>query len=148
MADPLSAIAGVIGILSSLVTLATPILNIVHNIKRAPGEIQNLSRDISAFFSVVHTLDVALRERDIRDSVENDDTMARQLKTLEESLRSCRDIILDVMSKHEGYKGKKDSIGPRKLKWAFFGKDEVQNLQLPLERMKLTLNNAMGAMTM
>ena len=38
----------------------------VDNVKKASHEIRCLSKDIHAFFSLVHSLDIALREQDVR----------------------------------------------------------------------------------
>ena len=66
MADPFSAIGCVLGMLSSLITISQPVIKILDDVKYASGDIQCLSRDIRAFFSVGRFLDIALREQDVQ----------------------------------------------------------------------------------
>lgn len=148
MADPFSAIGCVLGILTSLITISQPVIKIVDNIRKAPREIQCISRDIRAFFSIVRSLGITLREQDIRDIVESDRAISDQICNLEEPLRNCRDVLTDLMVKHEGFEQKGALRGFRKLRWAIFTKDEVRSIQSSLEPMKSTLNSALNAVTM
>ena len=148
MADPFSAIGCVLGVLSSLIAISQPVIKIVDNVRKASHDVRCLSRDIRAFFSVVRSLDISLREQDVRDIVESDEGILFQIRNLEESLRNCRDVLTDLMIKHEELEQKGDSMGFRKLRWAIFTKGEIRSLQLPLETMKSTLNSALNAVTM
>ena len=148
IADPFSAVDCVLGILSSLGAISQAVKNIVDNVKRASRESRCLSRDIHAFSSLVHTLDIALRKQDVRDIVERDGAILSQIRDLKESLRNCRDVLTKLMVKHEKLIQKGDSMCFRKLGWAIFTKDKVRGLRLPLETMKSTLNAALNAVTM
>ena len=148
MADPFSTVGCVLGILSSLSAISQDVKKIVDNIKRASHEIRCLSRDIHAFFSLVHSLDITLREQDVRDIVEKDGAILSQIRGLQESLGNCRDVLTKLLVKHEKIQLKGDAPCFRKLRWAIFTKDEVRNLQLSLETMKSTLNAALNTVTM
>ena len=148
MADPFSTVGCVLGILSSLAAISQAVKDIVDNFKGASHEIRCLSRDIHAFFSLVHSLGIALREQDVRDVVESDGAILSQIHDLKESLRNCRDVLTKLMVKHEKFQQKGDSTCFRKLRWAIFTKDEVRTLQLSLETMKSTLNAALNTVTM
>ena len=148
MADPFSTMGCVLGILSSLSAISQAVKCMVDNVKNASHEIRCLSQDIHAFFSLVHSLDIALREQDVRDIVERDGASLSQIRDLKESLRNCHDVLTKLMVKHEEFEQKGDSMCFRKLRWAMFTKDEFRSLQLPLETMKSTLNAALNAVTM
>ncbi|KAK0515444.1 hypothetical protein JMJ35_001478 [Cladonia borealis] len=148
MADPFSSIGSFLGILSSLLTISQAVIEIVDDVRNASHEIRCLSRDIHAFFSLIRSLDISLREQDVRDIVASDEAILYQIHSLEESLRNCRDVLTKLMVKHEEFKKKGDCMGFRKLRWAIFTKGEVRSLQLPLEIMKSTLNGALNAVTM
>ena len=148
MADPFSSIGCVLGILSSLGAISQAVIKIVDDVRKASHELRCLSRDIHAFFSLARSLDIALREQDVRNIVESDEAILYQIQSLEESLRNCRDVLTKLMVKHEEFEKKGDSMGFRKLRWAIFTRGEVRSLQLPLEIMKSTLNGALNAVTM
>ena len=93
MADPFSTVGCVLSILSSLSAISQDVKNIVDNVKRASHEIRCLSRDIHAFFSPVHSLDITLREQDVKDIVERDGAILSQIRGLKESLGNCRDVL-------------------------------------------------------
>ena len=148
MADLFSTVGCVLGILSSLGAISQAVKNIIDNTTRASHEIQCLSRDMHAFFSLVHSLDISLREQDVEDIVERDRAILSQIHDLKDSLRKCRDVLTKLMVKHEKFQRKGDSKCLRKLRWAIFTKDDVHSLQLPLETMKSTLNAALKTVTM
>ena len=148
MADPFTSIGCFLGILSSLLEISQAVFEIVDDVRNATHEIRCLSRDLHAFFSLIRSLDIALREQDVRDIVESDEAILYQVHSLRESLRNCRDILTKLMVKHEKFEKNGDSMGFKKLRWAVFIKGEVRRLQLPLETMKSTLNSALNAVTM
>ena len=82
MADPFSTVGCVLGILSSLSAISQDVKNIVDNVKRASHAIRCISRGIHAFFSLVHSLDITLREQDVRDIVERDESILSQIRVL------------------------------------------------------------------
>ena len=53
------------------------------------------------FFSLIHSLDITLREQDVRDIVERDGAILSQIRGLKESLGNCRDVLTELMVKHE-----------------------------------------------
>lgn len=148
MADPFSPIGCFLGILSSLQAISQAVIQIVDDVRNASLDIRCLSRDIHAFFSLIRSLDIALREQDVRSIVESNEAILYQIHGLEESLRNCRDVLTKLMVKHEEFRKKNDCMGFRKLRWAIFTKGEVRSLQSPLETMKSTLNSALNAVNM
>ena len=148
IADPFTSIGCVLGILSSLLDISQAVLEIVDDVRIATHEIRCLSRDIHAFFSLIPSLDIALREQDFRDIVESDEAILYQIHSLKESLQNCRDILTKLMVKHEKFEKIGNSMGFKKLRLAIFIKGEVRSLQLPLETMKSTLNSALNAVNM
>ena len=104
MTDPFSSIACFLGTLSSLQAISQAVLEIVDDIRNASHEVRCLSRDIHAFFTLIRSLDIALREQDVKDIVENDEAILYQIHSLAESLRNCRDVLTKLMVKHEEFK--------------------------------------------
>lgn len=72
MASSFGAFGCVLGVLSTLITFSQLVIKIVDDVGKVFCEIQHFSRDVRAFFSVVRSLDIALREQDIRDIVESE----------------------------------------------------------------------------
>ena len=116
MADPFSTVGCVLGILSSLGAISKAVKSKVDNVKGTSHEIRCLSRDIHAFFPLVRSLDIALRDRDVRDVVERDGAILFQICDLKESLRNCRDVLTQLMVKHEKFQQKGNSTRFRKLR--------------------------------
>ena len=148
MADPFTSIGCVLGIVSSLGAISQAVIKLVGDVRKTSHELRCLSRDIHAFFSLARSLDIALREQDVRDIVESDGAILYQIQSLKESLRNCRDLLTKLMGKYEEFNKKGDIMGFKKLRWAIFTKGEVHSLQLPLETMKSTLNSVLNAVTM
>jgi len=150
MTDPFSAITGVLGILSSVITLSNTVTRFVDDFKEASNEIRCLSRDIHQFFSVVRSLDIALREQIVKDIVESDEAILDMISNLAGPLHNCRTILTELMVRGiqlnppEG----KGCTGFGSLKWSLVTKGEVRSIQLRLEATKSTLISAQIAVSM
>jgi hypothetical protein len=96
MPDPFSAIAGVLGILPSVIGLSKAVTEIVDDGREASNEIRCLSKDIHAFFSIVRSLDIALREQDVKDIVESDAAILDMISNLADPLQNCHAVLTDL----------------------------------------------------
>jgi Fungal N-terminal domain of STAND proteins len=149
MADPFSVITGVLGILSSVIATSKAVIEIVSDVGEASKEIRCLSKDCHAFFSIVRSLDIALREQDVQDIVESDAAILDMISNLADPLRNCRAVLTDLMVKMRKHtkssEGKGSGINFGSLKWAVLAKGEIKDIQLHLETTKSTLNSALDA---
>jgi hypothetical protein len=149
MADPFSVIAGVLGILSSVIATSKAVTEIVNDVGEASNEIRCLSNDCHAFFSIVRSLDIVLREQDVQDIVRSDAAILDMISNLVDPLRNCRAVLTDLMVKMRKQaklpEAKGSCMGFESLKWALFTKGEVRSIQSRLETTKSTLNSALDA---
>ena len=145
--DPLSTIAGVAGISAAAMQSVKSLFDLVDSVKGATEEMRAVSRDVHAFYSIVFSLNVTLKEEDIKGVVSGDKAMVEMIGNLKKPLDNCRAVLGELMVKVQ----KRISVdkGPRmnmaKVKWGLFTKKEVRDLQLRLEATKSTLHSALNA---
>ncbi len=131
MTDPFSAVTGVRGILSSVITLSNTVTRIVDDFKEASTEIRCLSRDIHHFFSTVRSLDIALREQIVKENVESDEAILDMVNNLAGPLDECRTILTELMVRGTRL-NELDGKGCTRfgsLKWSLVTKGEVRSIQ-------------------
>ncbi|KAL9105835.1 MAG: hypothetical protein Q9227_009043 [Pyrenula ochraceoflavens] len=155
MADPLSIAASVAGIISGAVALtrltietSKAVIDLVSSIREAPQEIQTVGKDVHAFYSVVSSLEIALKDGDIRNTIENDKAMIDLVGNLTAPLSNCRGLLGELMVKlqkllRSNSDGKVLSVSS--FKWAFMNRGEIRTLQIRLEAMKSTFGSALDA---
>lgn len=149
MTDSFSVVTGVLGILSSVIATSKSVTETLNDISEASNEIRCLLEDCHAFYSVVRSLDIALREQNVQDTVGSDPAILDMISNLADPLRNCRAVLTDLMVKMRKQPrlpdGKGSSMSLGNLKWALSTKGEARNIQLRLETTKSTLNNALDA---
>ena len=152
MADPLSIIASVVGTATAVVQSAKALFELVDDIKGGPQEIKSISQDARAFYAVVFSLNVALKEEKIKDVVGGDEDMVEMIRNLQSPLANCQMVLGELMVKMQkrmkpSPDGKGFQISVNNVKWALYTKSEVRDLQSRLEAAKSTLDGALGAVT-
>ena len=151
MAETISTIGCVLGILASIVTLSQTATEFVDDARSASSEIRCLSHDVHAFFAVVCPVNIALREEGVKDVVDGDAAMRDMFNNLADQLRHCQLVLTSLQIKMRERLPRADrrtSIALTSLKWALYLKTDIANVQLLLERTKSTLNNSLNAVTM
>ena len=152
--DPVTGVAGIvsgtIGFTRLALEASKVLLDLVNDIRKAPTEIRSVSKDIHAFYSIVFSLDIALRERDVQAVLQNDEAMVEMLGNLTVPLDSCRTVLGELMLKIQkllkhGSKGK--GLFVSSLRWSLFNKNEIKQLQVRLETLKSTFSSALDAIT-
>ncbi|KAL8899208.1 MAG: hypothetical protein Q9207_006311 [Kuettlingeria erythrocarpa] len=152
MADPISIIAGVIGIATVVVQSSKALSKLIDNIKGAPNEIKALARDVHAFRSILSSLKIALEERDVKDAVRADTTLIEMIGNLTHPLKNCDEALQSLVSGiqrgYEGCKGSTFRKSARSLRRGMFARTEIEDVQSRLEATKSTLNAALESITM
>lgn len=150
--DPLSVISGVTSVASAACSASQALFKLLDDIKGGPEQIQAISRDAHAFYSIAFSLQVTLQEKEIRSIVSDDAACVQMIDNLSRPLSNCQAVIGQLMVKIESrVKPTSDRRGfrmsKRGLKWGFYAKAEVKDLMTRLEATKSTLDNALGALT-
>jgi len=153
MADPLSITAGVVGIATATINTAKALCAIINDIKDGPGEIESVSRDAHAFYSIIFGLLATLKEDKVRHVVERDDAMVEMIKSLERPLSLCQALLGELMVQiQKQLKRSTDAQRSRIIfvvvSWTFFTKGKIRALQFRLEASKSTLCSASNAFSL
>lgn len=121
--DPLSAAAGVVGLLSLTIQVGMLIGAYANSVKGASKDAQNLEREIQAFSSVLKQLCEFLQSKDA-DHVAFEPTSVLLIAT-----NSCDEELSDLQRKLEKYStGNKASRVLQRLSWPFTEKENRETI--------------------
>jgi hypothetical protein len=153
MADPLSITAGVVGIATATINTAKALCAIIDDIKDGPGDIESVSRDAHAFYSIIFSLLATLKEDKVRHVVERDVAMVEMIRNLYRPLPHCQALLGELMVQiQKQLKWSTDAQGSRRIfvivNWTFFTKGKIRALQVRLEASKSTLCSASNAFSL
>ena len=145
-------IAGVVSIASGACSASQALFKLVDDIKGGPEQVQAISRDAHAFYSVIFSLNLALQDRDIRLMISDDPSLVQMIENLSRPLSNCQAVLGQLMVKIEARvkptpDGRAFRINRLDFKWGFFAKNEVKELMARLEATKSTLDNALSSVT-
>ncbi len=127
MADPFGITAGVIGVLSSLITLSMRINDFRKDVQDAESEIRQLTHEVDDLTLILKQLEDAKARGKLPGNLTND------LVTLLQRLNTA---VIETELHLKGAAGKK----LRGAYWAFTGKSQCNQLCRRLESYKSTLN--------
>ncbi|ERF68059.1 hypothetical protein EPUS_09411 [Endocarpon pusillum Z07020] len=152
MADPFSIIAGVLGITAAVIQSSKIFLELVNDIRRCPEEVKSVSKDVHAFYAIISSLNVTLREVDVKDAIAYDDALLTTIGNLAHPLEHCRVILGELKVKIQQQllpfpNDRRFRINSKILRWSLFTKSEIRTLQRRLEATKTTLCIALDAIT-
>ncbi|KAL8687867.1 MAG: hypothetical protein Q9218_006079 [Villophora microphyllina] len=146
--DPLSIIAGVLGITSVVAHASKNLCELVDGIRSAPAEIKNISRDTHAFYSILFSLESSLKDSKISAVIAEDDTLTALVGNLRLPLSNCSSVIGQLMIKIQSFTrpldGERWRMSSNDLKW-YFGKKEILELAARVEASKATLDTGLTA---
>ena len=152
MADPLSIIAGVVGIVTAAVQSSNTLFDLIKDIRGAPAEVKAISRDVYAFASIVLTVSATVEQDILRGCLSDDGSIVLIIGNLRLPLPNCQAVLEELIAKLQ--KGSRLSLinnGSRRafinFKWIMFTKNEVKELQGRLEDTKSRLNVALSAIS-
>ncbi|KAL9124896.1 MAG: hypothetical protein Q9217_005824 [Psora testacea] len=97
--DPLSVIAGIAGIATAFLSTSKCLFELLDEVKNSPEEIKSLSRDAHAFYSVIFSLQLALKEQSYWDSISRDPTLTEMVRNLKQPLENCQAVLCQLMVK-------------------------------------------------
>ncbi|KAL8746481.1 MAG: hypothetical protein Q9184_007742 [Pyrenodesmia sp. 2 TL-2023] len=146
--DPLSIIAGVLGISAAAAQASKSLYEMIEGIRSAPDEIKNISRDNRAFYSILYSLEIALKDPKITKVIADDDALTAYIDNLREPLANCSSVLGQLMIKIQGFirplDGERYRMSSNDLKW-YFGRKEVLELTARVEACKSTLDTGLTA---
>ncbi|KAL9601010.1 MAG: hypothetical protein Q9219_002832 [cf. Caloplaca sp. 3 TL-2023] len=150
--DPLSVIASVLGIVSVTVESSKALFELIDTVRSAPNEIQNISRDTQAFYSVIFSLEASLKEPRVATAIAEDLGLTALVENLREPLGNCTNALGQLMVKIQAFirplDGERKRFSGNDLKW-YWGRREIVDLAARVEATKATLNmgfTAIGAL--
>ena len=143
-------IASIAGIATAAIVTSKKLYELVDDVKEGPEEIGHIARDAHAFYSIVFSLQLALKEEDIRSIVRDDAAILQMIQNLQRPLTNCETVLGKIRAKIERHL-KPHPRGFRMssidLKWGLITKSEIKDLLRKLEATKSTLDNALAAVT-
>ncbi len=153
MADPLSIIASVCSIAGAAIFSYQALSDMVEGIRNAPEEITSLSRDSHSFYNTVRSLQSTLQRQDITDKIMDDPDLMAAVANMGEPLGHCSTLLGQLLVKVQAHMKPNDTGGGFKISsvdfaWYFTTKNEVKELADRPERGKVTLDAALGAVTL
>lgn len=153
MADPVSLILGVLAFTTQAVQTSKALLGIVADIRDAPGGIKAIYNEVYAFYNVVFTLGIVLKDQDVQNTIGGNKTLIETVENLTEPMKNCRGILEQLSVKLERLRNPHlESHGVQSsfvgIKWSLFSKNEISKLQQTLEAEKLTISVALNVITM
>ncbi|KAL8711912.1 MAG: hypothetical protein Q9225_007041 [Loekoesia sp. 1 TL-2023] len=146
--DPLSAIAGVLGIVSVAAQSAKTLYELIDTVRSAPNEIKNISRDTHAFYNILFSLESSLKDVKVTAAIAEDEGLTALVGNLREPLGNCTSVLGQLMVKIQGFvrplDGERKRFSNNDLKW-WIGKKEILELTGRVEATKATLNTGLTA---
>ncbi|KAL8784353.1 MAG: hypothetical protein Q9213_004005 [Squamulea squamosa] len=146
--DPLSVVAGVVGITSVAVQSSKALCELIDGVRSAPDEIKNISRDTHAFYSILFSLESSLRDPRVTAVIAEDEPLTALLENLREPLGNCTSLLGQLLVKIQRFvrplDGERWRMSSNDLKW-YFGKKELLDLMARVEVTKSTLNTGLTA---
>lgn len=141
MADPLSMVASVAGVVALAASTARTLISLIQEMKDAPEEILHIRRDVqnlSAVLGSVHELSAR------HDLMSEDFTLVESLKEYlnlcQDSMQSIRAIIAPLVGKGNGRRSPIRMVG-----WVM-KKGEIRALRERLQEGKASLNITISAL--
>ena len=147
MTDPLSIIAGVVGIGGAALQASTAVLDLVRTIKGAPREIQIILSDLNDFSGVVSNLNATLQDSSIQNVVYTDTGLYGVVGSVRPPLATCCTVMTQLKSKIERNLKPGKEKGKQRISSAtwYWRKTEVVECVTQLQSNKLNLNIALSS---
>ncbi|KAL8844430.1 MAG: hypothetical protein Q9176_001340 [Flavoplaca citrina] len=146
--DPISIIAGVLGISAVTAQSSKRLYEMIDGIRSAPDEIKNISRDTRAFYSILYSLEISLKDPKITAVVAEDDGLTTLIANLRLPLGNCSSVLGQLMVKIQSFvrplDGERYRMSSNQFQW-YLGRKEVQELTAHVEACKGTLDTGLTA---
>ncbi|KAL9035717.1 MAG: hypothetical protein Q9214_006455, partial [Letrouitia sp. 1 TL-2023] len=153
MADPVSLILGVVTFTTQTVQTTKALLGLVADIRDAPGNIKAIYKEVHAFYDVIFSLNIVLKDQDVQNTISSNKTLIEVVESLTEPINTCRAILGQLSVKLERLRNSHvESYDVRSrfvnVKRGLFSKNEISKLQQILEAEKLSISVALNVITM
>ena len=153
MAEPISALLGVLAFTNQAVQSSKALLELVVDIRGAPAHIKAISKEVDAFYYVVISLSIALQDENLQTTISGNKTLMETVESLTKPINNCRAILEQLIVKlerlrHSCLKSHDVRSAFVGVKWSLFSKNEISKLQQTLEAEKLTINVGLNVITM
>ncbi|KAL8674291.1 MAG: hypothetical protein Q9168_001284 [Polycauliona sp. 1 TL-2023] len=146
--DPLSIIAGVLGIAAVAAQSSKALYEMIDAIRAAPNEIKTISRDTSDFYTIVYSLELSLNDPKITAIIAEDDALTTLIANLRSPIGNCSSVLGQLMTKIQSFvkplDGERYRMSSNDLKW-YFGRKEILELTERVEATKQTLDLGLTA---
>ena len=153
MADPVSLVLGVLAFTMQAVQSSKALLDLVADIRGAPGNIKAICKEVYAFHDVVFSLDLVMKDQDVQTTISSNKTLTETVANLTKPLNNCKAILGQLSVKLERLRTSyleshhiRSSIVS--VKWSLISKNEISRLQQTLEVEKHTISVALNVITM
>ena len=114
MGDPLSAIAGVVGISGAALNASSALFDLIHTINNAPKEVSSISNDIGDIQSVISNLYTALQDSDVQKAISGDPELLKDVSSVTSPVNNCLEIVNELKANIAKYA--ESSTGRRRFK--------------------------------
>lgn len=134
--DPLSIIAGVVGIVGFAASSTANLLSLIESTRGCPAAVRGTGRDASEFLAVLNNLKELLND----ETLKGDETVQNVFRSLESPIRTSQaalDELVDLIERYAEPSGKVHKWNS--LKWAFKDENNVKILNDRLVMSKTTL---------
>ena len=153
MADAVSLVLGVAAFTIQAVQTSKALLDLVADIRGAPGNIRAIYKEVYAFHDVICSLNTVLRDRDVQINISRNKTLMETVESLVKPVNNSRAILGQLIVKLERLRNScLESRNVRSsfasVKWSLFSKNEISKLQQTLEAEKLTISVALNVLNM
>lgn len=153
MADPVSLVLGVLAFALQAVQSSKALLEILADIRGAPDNIKTIGKEVYAFYDVLSSLNIVLRDQDMQSTIRGNKTLIEIVESLATPINNCRAILGQLSVKLERLRNcslesrdvRSSFVG---VKWSFFSKNEISKLQQTLEAEKLSVSVSLNVIIM
>lgn len=151
--DPFTIITGVAGIAAVVIQSATAFVTLVKSIRGAVSELKALARGVHDFYAVALSLQTVLMDAEMQAAISRDGAIVDIIETLGSPLKSCQDLMTELMIKMHKQCRLRGENKSRRLKspsvtWGLSIKGDMKELREHLEAAKLTLCTALSAVNL
>jgi hypothetical protein len=97
--DPLSIIAGVVGIVGFAASSTKNLLSVIEKTRGAPAAVRGTARDANEFLAVLTNFEELLND----DGLIRDETIQNVFRSVESPIRASQDALDELMALVESY---------------------------------------------
>ena len=132
---------------------ATAFVTLVKSIRGAEAELKALSRGVHDFYAVALSLRTVLMDAEMQTAISRDGAIVGVIETLASPLKSCQNLMTEVMIKIHKQCRLRGENKTRRVKatnviWGLSIKGDMKELREHLEAAKLTLCTALSAVNL